>query len=50
VKLMISTGCATLCKEAFDIFHGLFPNAVLLGYRGGAPENGKTVRDALTLA
>lgn len=44
VKVMISTACATLCKEAFEIFHGLFPNAALLGYRGGAPLDGGAVR------
>jgi len=47
VKLLISTSCATLCKEAFDVFHGLFPNAVILGYRKSAPLEGKAVRTAL---
>jgi len=46
VKVLISTSCATLCKEPFDIFHGLFPNAALLGYRGGAPGDGSAVRKA----
>ncbi|HEX6288937.1 MAG TPA: DUF4157 domain-containing protein [Herpetosiphonaceae bacterium] len=45
VKLMISTSCATLCKEAFEVFHGLFPNAVILGYRKSAPLEGGKVRD-----
>ena len=47
VKLMVSTSCATLCTEAFDVFHGLFPNAVLLGYRKSAPLEGDKVRASL---
>lgn len=46
VKVMISTACATLCREAFNIFHGLFPKAALLGYRSGAPLDGGAVRDS----
>ncbi len=45
VKLVISTSCATICKEALEVFTGLFPNAVLLGYRKSAPRDGKAVRD-----
>lgn len=48
VKLMISTSCATLCKEAIEVFTGLFPNAVILGYRKSAPINGAAVRRDLT--
>lgn len=44
VKVMISTSCATLCKEAFELFHTLFPNAVILGYRKSAPLDGAAVR------
>jgi len=47
VKLMISTSCATLCGEAFDVFHKLFPNAAILGYRKSAPLHGEQVRRAL---
>jgi hypothetical protein len=47
VKLLISTSCATLCREAFDVFHSLFPNAVILGYRRSAPLQGAKVRRAL---
>lgn len=47
VKLMISTSCATLCQEAFDVFHNLFPNAVILGYRKSAPLEGGKVRNTL---
>lgn len=46
VKLMISTSCATLCKEAIELFTGLFPNAVILGYRKSAPIDGAAVRNA----
>ena len=45
VKLIISTSCATLCQEAFSVMHGLFPNAVILGYRKSAPLDGAAVRD-----
>ncbi len=45
VKLMISTSCATLCKESFEVFHGLFPNAIILGFRKSAPNQGSLVRD-----
>ena len=48
VKLMISTSCATLCLEAFEVFNRLFPNAVILGYRKSAPLHGEAVRKALT--
>ncbi|PMR66909.1 hypothetical protein CR158_06965 [Halomonas heilongjiangensis] len=48
VKLMISTSCATLCKEAIEVFSGLFPNAVILGYRKSAPIEGAAVRSDLT--
>lgn len=47
VKLLISTSCATLCKEALEVFTKLFPNAVILGYRKSAPLDGKAVRDLL---
>ena len=46
VKFIISTSCATLCKEAIEVFHGLFPNAIILGYRKSAPIQGAAVRDA----
>ena len=48
VKLLISTSCATLCGEAFEVFHNLFPNAVILGYRRSAPRFGEKVRKALS--
>jgi hypothetical protein len=48
VKLMISTSCATLCQEAAAVFSGLFPNAVILGYRKSAPIDGGAVRADLT--
>jgi hypothetical protein len=46
VKLIISTSCATICKEALGVFAKLFPNAVILGYRKSAPEDGKAVRSS----
>ncbi len=44
VKLLISTSCATICKEAIEVFAPLFPNAVILGYRKSAPLDGGKVR------
>ena len=46
VKLIISTSCATCCKEAIETFTPLFPNAVILGYRKSAPSEGEAVRNA----
>jgi hypothetical protein len=46
VKLIISTSCATLCKEAIEVFAPLFPNAVILGYRKSAPIDGDAVRQS----
>lgn len=47
VKLMISTSCATLCREALNLFLSLFPNAVILGFRKSDPkEGGAPLRDA----
>lgn len=39
VKLIISTSCATLCKEAFEVWKGIFPNAVFLGAARSTPLN-----------
>lgn len=45
VKLMISTSCATLCNEALDLFHAIFPNAVILGFGKSAPIEGAQLRN-----
>ena len=45
VKLIVSTSCATCCKEAIDTFAPIFPNAVILGYRKSAPIDGDAVRN-----
>lgn len=45
VKLIVSTSCATCCKEAVETFAPLFPNAVILGYRKSAPISGEDVRN-----
>jgi Domain of unknown function (DUF4157) len=50
VKLIISTSCATICKEALEVFNKLFPNAVILGYRKSAPERGGAVRNSFDSA
>jgi hypothetical protein len=50
VKLIISTSCATICKEALEVFNKLFPNAVILGYRRTAPEKGEAVRNSFDSA
>jgi hypothetical protein len=46
VKLVVSTGCATICKDTAAIFKDKFPNAMVLGYRLSAPTNGSIVADA----
>ena len=43
VKLILSTSCATICKEPAAIWKSLFPKAVFLGYRKSAPLNGATM-------
>jgi Domain of unknown function (DUF4157) len=50
VKLIISTSCATICKEALEVFTKLFPNAVILGYRKSSPERGGAVRNSFDSA
>jgi hypothetical protein len=50
VKLIISTSCATICKEALEVFAKLFPNAVILGYRKSAPIKGGAVRSSFDSA
>jgi hypothetical protein len=50
VKLIISTSCATICKEALEVFTKLFPNAVILGYRKSAPISGEAVRNSFDKA
>jgi len=43
IKLIVSTSCATICKEPAAIWKSLFPKAVFLGYRKSAPLNGATM-------
>jgi hypothetical protein len=50
VKLIVSTSCATICKEALEVFAKLFPNAVILGYRKSAPIKGDAVRNSFDTA
>jgi len=45
VKLIISTSCATICKEAAETFKPLFPNAMILGFRKSAPLKGGKLAD-----
>ncbi|MFC1560727.1 DUF4157 domain-containing protein, partial [Pseudomonadota bacterium] len=44
VKIIVSTSCATCCKEAVETFASIFSNAVILGYRKSAPLKGSVVR------
>jgi hypothetical protein len=46
VKLVVSTSCATLCKDVAKIWKAKFPDALILGYRFSAPTNGGVVADA----
>ncbi len=50
VKLIVSTSCAIICKEALEVFAKLFPNAVILGYRKSAPLKGGAVRNSFDSA
>ena len=45
VKLILSTSCATCCKEAVETLSAIFPNAVILGYRRSSPKGGDSVRN-----
>jgi len=46
VKLVVSTSCATICKDVAKIWQSKFPDALILGYRFSAPLDGATVADA----
>jgi hypothetical protein len=46
VRLLISTSCATLCTEAWEVWKGLFPNAVFLGAARSTPLKGSTLANA----
>lgn len=40
VRLIVSTSCATICRDPAIIWKSLFPKAVFLGYKKSAPLNG----------
>jgi len=40
VSLIVSTSCATICRDPATIWKSLFPKAVFLGYKKSAPLNG----------
>ncbi|HWM90511.1 MAG TPA: DUF4157 domain-containing protein [Thermoanaerobaculia bacterium] len=46
VKLLISTSCATLCKEAYELWKTLFPKAFFLGAARSTPLKGSTLANA----
>lgn len=46
VKLLISTSCATLCTEAYQLWKTLFPNAVFLGAARSTPLKGSVLANA----
>jgi hypothetical protein len=46
VKLVVSTSCATICKDVAKIWRSKFPDALILGYRYSAPTNGGIVANA----
>jgi hypothetical protein len=46
VRLLISTSCATLCKEAFDVWKSIFPNAMFLGAARSTPLDGAKLANA----
>ncbi|MCF0074349.1 hypothetical protein LZD49_27950 [Dyadobacter sp. CY261] len=43
VKLIVSTSCATICKDVAKIWQSKFPGATILGYRFSAPLDGSKV-------
>ena len=43
VRLIVSTSCATICRDPAAVWRKLFPNAVFLGYKKSAPLNGGTM-------
>lgn len=43
VRLIVSTSCATICRDPAAVWSKLFPNAVFLGYKKSAPLNGGTM-------
>jgi hypothetical protein len=46
VKLLISTSCATLCKEAYEVWKSIFPNAIFLGAARSTPLEGGVLANA----
>lgn len=46
VKLLISTSCATLCKEAYELWKTIFPNAIFLGAARSTPLKGSVLANA----
>jgi hypothetical protein len=46
VKLLISTSCATLCKEAYEVWKPIFPNAIFLGAARSTPLKGSTLANS----
>jgi hypothetical protein len=46
VKLIVSTSCATICKDVAKIWQSKFPSATILGYRFSAPLDGSKVANA----
>jgi hypothetical protein len=46
VKLLVSTSCATLCTEAYEVWKDIFPNAVFLGAARSTPTKGGVLANA----
>ena len=46
VRLLISTSCATLCKEAYELWKTIFPKAVFLGAARSTPLKGSVLANA----
>lgn len=46
IKLLISTSCATLCKEAYEVWKSIFPSAVFLGAARSTPLKGSILANA----
>ncbi len=46
VRLLISTSCATLCKEAYEVWKSIFPKGIFLGAARSTPLKGSTLANA----
>src|SRR5262249_14399471 len=46
VRLLIGTSCATLCKEAYEVWKNIFPKGIFLGAARSTPLKGSILANA----